>query len=101
MAAPLSLGEWELRLNRTEDRCRFVIGRVLSSMRHSQTLTVVSRLPENSRRPSGPNATLLTRPVWPRKLRTNVRSWLSQIFTVLSSPAEATHRPSSGLKATV
>src|SRR6516162_423815 len=60
----------------------------------SQTLTLSSRLPETNSRPSGLNATLLTRPVWPRKLRTNFPAWLSQIFTVLSSPAEATQRPS-------
>ena len=59
----------------------------------SQTLTVWSRLPETSRRPSGLNATLETRPVWPRKLRTSSPLRLSQIFTVLSSPPEAIHRP--------
>src|SRR5262245_63633418 len=68
----------------------------------SQTFTVLSRLPEYNRRPSGLNARLLIRPVWPRKLRTGSPVRLSQTFTVLSSPPEATHRPSSSrLNATV
>ena len=67
----------------------------------SHVLTVWSRLPEFSVRPSGLKATLLTGPVWPRKLRTSFAVRVSQIFTVLSSPAEANQCPSPGLKATV
>src|SRR5262249_55366163 len=66
----------------------------------SQTFTVLSKLAEARCFPSGLNATRLTTPVGPRKVRT--RSPLIsalQIRTVLSSPPEATHRP-SGLNAT-
>ena len=75
-------------------------GAVSSGVR-SQVLTVWSRLPEYNVRPSGLNATLLTGPVWPRQLRTSLAVRVSQILTVLSSPADASQRPSPGLKATV
>ena len=45
------------------------------------------------------NARVVTRPVWPRKVRTSFPVPPSHTFTVLSSPAVATRRP-SGLKAT-
>src|SRR4051812_18325625 len=78
-----------------------------SKFDRSQTFTVLSRLPETKSRPSELNDRPLTRPVWPRKLWTSFPArptpsgfaeGTSQIFTALSSPAEATHRPSpSGL----
>ena len=78
------------------------LGSLAPSFDRSQTFTVLSRLPEYKRLPSGLNATLLTMPVWPRKVWTSFPVRLSQIFTVLSSPPEAIHRPSSsGLNATV
>src|SRR5262249_13172049 len=62
----------------------------------SQAFTVLSRLPEYNHRPSGLNARLLIKPVWPRKVWTLSPVRPSQTLTVLSSPPEAIHhRPSS------
>ena len=96
-AAPPGGRYWNVRhrcmLSRRRRDSLHGSGSGLPASIRSQTFTVVSRLPEYKRLPSGLNARLLTRPVWPRKVRTTSPVRLSQIFTVLSSPPEAIHRP--------
>src|SRR6516165_1233616 len=68
----------------------------------SQTFTVLSKLAEARRSCflSGLNATQFTTPLWPVKVWIGSPPVLaSQSFTLVSSPPEATHRP-SGLNAT-
>src|SRR5262245_3060772 len=72
--------------------------------RRSQRMTVLSQLPLARIRLSGEMATLLTCPLWPRRVYRGVPPGVleapaSQSFTVSSQLAEASHRP-SGLKAT-
>ena len=66
----------------------------------SQTFTVPSSLAEASRLPSGLNATLMTSPVCPLRVRVSCPVPASHTFTVLSSLAEASRLP-SGLNATL
>ena len=67
-------------------------------MRASQTITVLSRLPETIRLPSGLNATLVTALVCPRRVIASCPVLGSQIFIVLSELPETIRLP-SGLKA--
>ena len=66
----------------------------------SHTFTVRSSLAEAMRWPSGLNATLLTSPVCPLRVRTSWPVAASHTFTVLSWLAEARRLP-SGLNATL
>ena len=50
----------------------------------SHTFTVLSSLPLTMRLPSGLNATLLTQPVCPLRVRVSLPLSASQTFTVLS-----------------
>ncbi len=63
----------------------------------SQSLSVLSPLPESTVRPSGAMATLLTPPECPVKVRSSFPLARSQSFSVLSALPESAVRPSGAM----